>query len=105
MTHVITAIPVGTADIPGYVSVPVEKSQSIPVLTEVPYLLPRFPATRTAALRHVTKRRTLQKKYGGSQLRNPASFGWRNTIQKQTPWPLVRKRTIQTERLPLVHEI
>jgi hypothetical protein len=25
--------------------------------------------------------------------------------QKQTPWPLVRKRTIPTERPPLVDEI
>jgi hypothetical protein len=24
---------------------------------------------------------------------------------KQTPWPLVRERTIPTERRPLVHEI
>jgi hypothetical protein len=24
---------------------------------------------------------------------------------KQTPWPLVRERTISTERLPLVDEI
>jgi hypothetical protein len=27
------------------------------------------------------------------------------TINKQTPWPLVRKRTIPTERPPLVDEI
>jgi hypothetical protein len=26
-------------------------------------------------------------------------------IQKKTPWPLVRKRTIPTERPPLVDEI
>jgi hypothetical protein len=26
-------------------------------------------------------------------------------IQKNTPWPLVRKRTIPTERPPLVDEI
>jgi hypothetical protein len=26
-------------------------------------------------------------------------------LQKQTPWPLVRKRTIPTERPPLVDEI
>jgi hypothetical protein len=27
------------------------------------------------------------------------------TVTKQTPWPLVRKRTIPTERQPLVDEI
>jgi hypothetical protein len=28
-----------------------------------------------------------------------------NHKNKQTPWPLVRERTIPTERPPLVHEI
>jgi hypothetical protein len=28
-----------------------------------------------------------------------------NEYQKQTPWPLVRERTIPTERPPLVDEI
>jgi hypothetical protein len=29
----------------------------------------------------------------------------KQTTQKQTPWPLVRQRTIPTERQPLVDEI
>jgi hypothetical protein len=29
----------------------------------------------------------------------------KNTQKKQPPWPLVRKRTILTDRLPLVGEI
>jgi hypothetical protein len=32
----------------------------------------------------------------------PAAY---NKQTKQTPWPLVRKRTIPTERPPLVNEI
>jgi hypothetical protein len=32
-------------------------------------------------------------------------FHSRATLLKQTPWPLVRKRTIPTDRSPLVDEI
>jgi hypothetical protein len=32
-------------------------------------------------------------------------FNNMNYAQKQTPWPLVRKQTIPTERSPLVGEI
>jgi hypothetical protein len=32
-------------------------------------------------------------------------YGHSNTLKQQTPWPLVHKRTIPTERPPLVGEI
>jgi hypothetical protein len=36
---------------------------------------------------------------------NGVQIGISTNNQKQTPWPLVRKRTIPTERPPLVDEI
>jgi hypothetical protein len=51
--------------------------------------------------------------YWGSGLRPPLGIKKNNIISqqtnkqtnKQTPWPLIRKRTIPTEQPPLVHEI
>jgi hypothetical protein len=40
------------------------------------------------------------------EMRNRAmKISRRRRINKQTPWPLVRERTIPTERPPLVDEI
>jgi acyl-CoA thioesterase FadM len=36
---------------------------------------------------------------------NPNMLHYDTKTKKQTPWPLVRKRTIPTERPPLVDEI
>jgi hypothetical protein len=35
----------------------------------------------------------------------PLLFSWHKTNKQKTPWPLVRKRTIPTERPSLVVEI
>jgi hypothetical protein len=40
-----------------------------------------------------------------SEIHVTSTFKVKNKINKQTPWPLVRERTIPTDRPPLVDEI
>jgi hypothetical protein len=47
----------------------------------------------------------LQQSHSESLEFRTLSIVWNKQTKKQTPWPLVRKRTILTERPPLVDEI
>jgi hypothetical protein len=48
----------------------------------------------------------IHDEYGDDMfLRNVGSYKSHKTNKQQTPWPLVRERTIPTERQPLVNEI
>jgi hypothetical protein len=46
-----------------------------------------------------------QNYWGSGLYPSPESLKRENTKTKQTPWPLVRERTLPTERPPLVDEI
>jgi hypothetical protein len=61
-----------------------------------------FPSSELGSTKYVTSTRTADS-WRGEQV--CADDKTKKQTNKQTPWPLVRERTIPTERPPLVDEI
>jgi hypothetical protein len=65
-----------------------------------------LPSYRTAVQQRLPKAAVIAVSYMPNSGSAVTDFQMReDLLQKKTPWPLVRKRTISTERPPLVDEI